>query len=325
MTMVFGSMTAARRRAAYQPRLEALEERYCPTYPPMLPNIPPTILSFAAMPLSGQSYMLTGTVADDQPAGISVQFSGKFNGTATTNSSGAFMAYCTPCGLGQINAVATDTTGLVSNTAQVQITSLAPAIIEFNAHDMGNNYWVFSGRVQDENPAGLTVQFGGLLEGRTATVQADGTFMLSAQFEPGACGEVTAQVADVWGLLSAIATYTMENWELSPMTLQGSFPMFDNENRFQQLADQARDGDERAKRRLQSELQPALARIVKRVLRCDPSSSVHQRIAAAVRRLTPDADPDSSADRLALAKDLGRMIAARLHPSPTESWLQTVG
>ena len=77
-----------------------------------------------------------------------------------------------------------------------------PEIINFIGVKVGGT-WVFTGTViDDEEVAGLTVTFGGLLAGHTATVQVDGTFVFAHVFPPNTVGVVTAVVTDLDGLLS---------------------------------------------------------------------------------------------------------------------------
>lgn len=67
------------------------------------------------------------------------------------------------------------------------------------------NLWTFSGTVTDENPEGLTVTFGGILQGYTAIVRADGTYSLTVQLPDGTEGYVSAQTVDDEGEASDLA------------------------------------------------------------------------------------------------------------------------
>jgi hypothetical protein len=81
----------------------------------------------------------------------------------------------------------------------------APVIVDFGwANNLGSVY-VFSGRVIDERPAGLTITFGGVLEGQSATTLADGTFFLSKVLGPEDVGIVSASTVDDLGLDSNVA------------------------------------------------------------------------------------------------------------------------
>ena len=94
-------------------------------------------------------------------------------------------------------------------------------------------------------------------------------------------------------------------------------------SRIADLAARAQQGDERARRQLLQALAPALARLAKAAVQPlqpaqpeAPSTPLVQRIRAVAQRLT--GGPAAACDPAALAHDLGRLIAARIHPSPTE-------
>jgi hypothetical protein len=60
----------------------------------------------------------------------------------------------------------------------------APQIVDLAAQELGNGQFVFTGRVVDENPGGLTVTFGGsvtTMKGRTCTTDANGYFSVVVQ------------------------------------------------------------------------------------------------------------------------------------------------
>jgi hypothetical protein len=95
--------------------------------------------------------------------------------------------------------------------------SQGPVITNFQAtHDSGN-FWTFTGQVTDTGGvAGLIVTFGGLvsLQGKTAAVNADGSFSLTIALQPRECGTATAQTTDYAGLTSNVATadVTVAGW-----------------------------------------------------------------------------------------------------------------
>jgi len=79
---------------------------------------------------------------------------------------------------------------------------LPPLIIEFAA-DAEHDLWRFCGHVLDDKPvAGLTVYFGGLLEGLTAQVDRFGMFELFVTLGPHPDGTATAYTIDGDGLRS---------------------------------------------------------------------------------------------------------------------------
>ena len=62
----------------------------------------------------------------------------------------------------------------------------APQIVDFAAEELGNGMFVFTGRVIDESPGGLTITFGGSVAsmyGRTCTTDANGYFSIVVQLK----------------------------------------------------------------------------------------------------------------------------------------------
>ena len=187
---------AGRPRATFRPTFEILEDRFCPT------NMMPMV-SVLATPVSQCQVRLTGQVWDEAPAGLTVNFTGVYQGTVTTNSTGGFNIVVTASGLGNITAQVTDIEGL-TGFGGAMVSSFPPMLNQFTAIHETGDVWRFTGRVMDESAAGLQVQFGGILAGRTAQVQADGTFCLVVDLGDTE-GLATATTSDWWGLASNIA------------------------------------------------------------------------------------------------------------------------
>jgi len=85
----------------------------------------------------------------------------------------------------------------------------APVIVDFTAESVGSGRYIFSGKVIDEAPGGLTVTFGGGVQttyGMTVTTASDGTFLLSIVLQTNGndTGSVTASTVDIWGLASNV-------------------------------------------------------------------------------------------------------------------------
>lgn len=88
-----------------------------------------------------------------------------------------------------------------------QVANLPPEIQDFTAEQVGNGLFVFTGRVVDENPAGLFVRFGGdvpTMQDLSAEVQDDGTFILIVRMQTDGTdvGFVTATTVDAQGVVS---------------------------------------------------------------------------------------------------------------------------
>ena len=82
----------------------------------------------------------------------------------------------------------------------------APQISDFS-WQAGPDFFTFTGTVSDpnQNSAGLTVTFGGVLAGQSTTVGSDGTFSYSTTIPNNTSGTVTAQTTDSSGHTSNLA------------------------------------------------------------------------------------------------------------------------
>lgn len=202
--MPSGSVLRSPRRN-YRPCFDALETRDCPT------GIPPTISTFNVMPAGPMLYALSGSVMDEAPGNLAVNFTGVYVGSVMTDAMGNFSVNVTPSQLGSITADVTDNEGLTATPVQRSCSSWVPQI-SLSASRQVNNLWQFSGMVMDEHAPGLTVNFGGLasLAGKSATVASDGTFSLCVDLAEGEEGTATAQTMDWWGHLSNEAQYIVQ-------------------------------------------------------------------------------------------------------------------
>jgi hypothetical protein len=153
---------------------------------------------------------LTGQVADAAPGGLTVMISGSATGTTITDANGKFSVTLTASSLGAVYAATMDSFGQYSNTASVVLTSAKPVIENFYCTVLPDGWYQFSGRIVDDNAAGLTVYLGGVpvsLQNQKVTVLADGTFTVQIQLNgtPADNGTVTANVTDWWGQAAATA------------------------------------------------------------------------------------------------------------------------
>jgi hypothetical protein len=157
--------------------------------------------------LSNRVVHLMGHVTDEFPMNRTVTFSGAVTGSALTDSSGNFSTWLTASALGPVTATVTDQWGQTSLAASVTLTNTAPVIQDFVATLQSGTIWVLTGRVIDEAASGLQVTFSGLpdLEGKSATVAADGTFSLTVDLE-GECGVAQCTVTDWWNAISDVAS-----------------------------------------------------------------------------------------------------------------------
>jgi hypothetical protein len=202
---MFGLLTRARRvpAAAVRPRLrlcvEQLEARECLSAP--------SITSFSIVATTGHNVQITGHVTDDNPASVQVNFGGIVSGSTMANASGDFSLATAASSLGAAYAVARDGQGLTSAQATA-ILSVAAPTITVNPYNEGE-FWTFSGHVTDgQNPQNLVVTLNGLrdVQGKTATVDANGNYTITIELPPGETGTVTATVSDAWNQVSSATT-----------------------------------------------------------------------------------------------------------------------
>jgi hypothetical protein len=83
---------------------------------------------------------------------------------------------------------------------------IAPEFTDFFATQSTPGFWTFTGQIiDDESVDGLIVHFGGVLEGHSTMVRADGTFEFSILLDPNTVGIATAVVTDWDGITSETA------------------------------------------------------------------------------------------------------------------------
>jgi hypothetical protein len=149
---------------------------------------------------------LSGGVTDLDPGNRTVTFSGMVTGSAVTDAAGNFSYTAQASALGNVDASTVDLWSLQSNVAQVTVACLSPVVSNFGASEGPLQLWTFSGVVTAASPAGLVVTLGGFpsIAGKTATVQADGSWSVTAPMQASDNGEISAQTTDWWGQASNI-------------------------------------------------------------------------------------------------------------------------
>ena len=90
----------------------------------------------------------------------------------------------------------------------------APSVTNFEAAQSTGNIWRFTGDVIDEQPAGLTITFGGepvTLRGYTTQTNANGHFdvLIALNTDGSDDGVATAKTVDPQGTSSNLATYSI--------------------------------------------------------------------------------------------------------------------
>jgi hypothetical protein len=149
---------------------------------------------------------LTGTLMNGSGAiaNQTINFGGVVNGTATTNSQGAYSVTLSVSALGQVTAASADGQ---SNTASATLAGGSPVVNNFDAMPEGSGLWCFTGSVTGAPAQGEVVNFGGIpaLVGKSVNVNADGSFCYYAIVNSGQGGTATAQAVDWWGDTSPVA------------------------------------------------------------------------------------------------------------------------
>ena len=182
-----------------RPALEVLEGRLCPSAPP--------VLTLSATMGMGKTVVLSGTVADSNPASVTITFSGAASGTTTANPSGNYSFTTQASSLGTVYAVGVDGNNLSSNQASANLTCAIPSVTLSITYGIQRTV-TLSGQVTAGSPGGLTVQFTGVVNGSVVT-NPDGTYSLTAQ--ASALGNIQAQTTDVWGQASSTAQATVSS------------------------------------------------------------------------------------------------------------------
>jgi hypothetical protein len=183
-----------------RPFLERLEDRCSPA------NLTMNIAygSEHMVTLSGQ---LTGA---GNNANQLVKLSGVVSGSTTTDTNGNYTINLKASALGSLTAVATNPqTQQTDAQANATLVDNGPVISNFKAVEEGSVI-VFTGKVTDNwDPSGLVVTLGGdpMLNGVTATVNADGTFSVGVPYHQiDYSFTATAQTTDSWDEASNQAT-----------------------------------------------------------------------------------------------------------------------
>jgi len=202
--------------------LEQFEPRDCPSSAFLATHTLPADLSTADAGttlaltvshtyLAGHTVHVTGTVSGSGAAGATIEFQGEVSGLATADADGNFDFVIGAEGLGGVLVGAVDGNSVVSNIASDPIVNDAPVIVNFAVKKLDSSTYQFTGRVQDEYPAGLVVLFGGQpvsLQSQRAVVQSDGTFTLTITMAQGSADVGTVDVwvqSDWWGASSDCA------------------------------------------------------------------------------------------------------------------------
>jgi hypothetical protein len=176
-------------------------------------HMAPQVNGLGAMPTGqGKQVDISGSVSADNPAGLTVTFSGSAGlqtTSTTTNANGAFNLVTTAANLGSVTAVVTDDWGAQSGPATTQIMDYGPQISGLTVTATGQGKQVdVTGSVSATPASGLTVNFSGSAGvSGSATTGSNGSFNLLTTASQ--LGNVSAVTTDIWGVSSPQATATL--------------------------------------------------------------------------------------------------------------------
>lgn len=173
----------------------------------------PVYISLRATPQDEHTVVLSGQVTDASPGGLTVTFTGAYQGSAVTNADGSYSFSATVEDSGTVQATVTDGNGTTSDPASTSYTLLVPLSLSLSVSNVDHRTVTLWGTVVDPNPGGnpgqLTVTFTGACEG-SAVTNADGSYCVTV--DANALGDIHATVnnsADL-GSNDAVATITCQ-------------------------------------------------------------------------------------------------------------------
>jgi hypothetical protein len=165
-------------------------------------NMPPYVSMGAIWGTAVKSVVVSGTVYDESPGGLTVTIAGVASGSTTTDSAGHFSVTVTAGSLGDLTAHTTDSGGLGSNLASVTLTMNPPVISDLSITSTGYHLFELRGKVTGLWVAGLTVRLSSAIpefNGQTATVGSDGWFTVDVTTDYALSAYVCVDFTDVWG------------------------------------------------------------------------------------------------------------------------------
>ena len=172
----------------------------------------PSIQNLSVNPTGdGKNVLLSGSVQDESPAGLTVSFSGVSSGSTTTDASGNFSLVALASDLGDVTATVSDAWGAASLPATATLGSQAPVVQLDQPQTDATGMVTVSGYVSALSPGGLSVDVSGAVNG-TATTDASGYFTLTAQ--SSGPGTVSVTATNSWNQTSSPAQATVN----PPMT-----------------------------------------------------------------------------------------------------------
>ena len=174
---------------------------------PIANNVPQ--ISFSVQETGdGTNVVVSGSVFDESPAGLTVNLSGVVSGSVVADSAGNFVFNTTASALGTVTATTADVWGISSPAVDAALTDSGPTVTVSCDQSDPSGLVTFSGQVSDDVPGGAVVQLSGAVN-ETATTDSSGYFSLTVQSPPP--GDVSAVATNVWGQSSAQVSVTVRD------------------------------------------------------------------------------------------------------------------
>ena len=184
---MFRNPVLSRPTKTYRPRVEQLEERWCPSGGQLTLN--------AVVSASHQVTYSGALSGGDQTSGVQVWINnGNYATEVSTDSSGNYSVTTSQAVLGQVYASGMNSMLESTNTAYATV-AVNQALTVAIAYGSGSTV-TLSGHLTDIDASGQTVTFSGAASG-TATTDSNGNYSLTTTV--AATGAVQAAETDLWG------------------------------------------------------------------------------------------------------------------------------
>lgn len=150
---------------------------------------------------------ITGQVLDEDPDGLTVYFTGAFQGSAITDSNGDFVIQVADgiASLGEVTVTVSDAWGQTAYEYAMIEGDDPPEIVSLTTTVDNDGLLMVEGTVIDEDPDGLTVVITFLSNEYEVTTDSNGDFVWQLQREEGEEDWLTAIASDWWTVESEAA------------------------------------------------------------------------------------------------------------------------
>ncbi len=158
----------------------------------------PTLDSLSVEYGEGTEFTITGQVIDDSPGGLTIDFTGGIQGTATTDASGYF-TFTAADGSGYVDVNVADAWGQDAYDSVEVTGNVSLQIINFWTDSESGGCIYAEGEVTGADPGDLTVLITFLDVEDEVSLEYDGSFSWYWYIEEGDEGWLSATASDQWG------------------------------------------------------------------------------------------------------------------------------